>query len=88
MVAIELNTILRFVNDLNMTLSYVLLLDADARLYNDVHKQLKDNDTEDLIRGKTGMSQAMTPLSHLTRVEQINRFKIKADFNPFETRRL
>jgi len=56
-----------------MTLPYVLLLDADARLYNDVHKQLKDNDTEDLIRGKTGMSQAMTLLSHLTRVEQINR---------------
>lgn len=30
--------------------------DADARLYNDVHKQLKDNDTEDLIHGKTGMT--------------------------------
>jgi len=37
--------------------------DADARLYNDVHKQLNDKETEDLIHGKTGMSQAITVFS-------------------------
>lgn len=46
-----------------MTLSNVLIADADARLYNDVHKQLNDKETEDLIHGKTGMSQAITVFS-------------------------
>lgn len=45
-----------------MTSSYVLNADADARLYNDVNKQLNDKETEDLIHGKTGMNQAITVL--------------------------
>lgn len=35
---------------------FVLIADVDARSYNDVHQQLNDKETEDLIHGKTGMN--------------------------------
>ena len=69
-----------------MTSSYVLNADADARLYNDVNKQLNDKETEDLIHGKTGMNQAITVLYFWL---VLNNFKIvlqKTVFYLFESR--
>lgn len=45
-----------FKGQLNI-LAFGLITDTDVRSHNDVHMQLNDKDTEDLIHGKDGKSQ-------------------------------
>ena len=45
-----------FKDQLNI-LAFGLITDTDVRSYNDVHMQLNDKETEDLIHGKYGKRQ-------------------------------